>query len=158
MAAVPPERFRAKVDGPGGAGGHYITLGPRLASMFGRKARTPVRGTVNGEPFRSSIFPRGDGSFYMVLNQEVRDAARIRGGETVTVAMEVDREPRSIKPPDDLARALARNPLANEAWERFPYSHRKEYVEWIAEAKKPETRERRLKKAIEMIASGKPQR
>jgi uncharacterized protein YdeI (YjbR/CyaY-like superfamily) len=63
---------------------------------------------------------------------------------------------RQVQVPDDLRKAVDANRDAREAWERFPPSHRKRYVEWLAEAKKPETRRRRLAQAVEMIAQKRP--
>ena len=68
-------------------------------------------------------------------------------------------EPKPKKPlasPDDLRRALARNAKARQAFEAFSPSHKREYIEWINEAKQDETRVRRIAQAIEWIAEGKP--
>jgi uncharacterized protein YdeI (YjbR/CyaY-like superfamily) len=66
--------------------------------------------------------------------------------------------PPEVTLPDDLRRALGRSRDAGAAWDSFPYSHRKRYVDWIEEAKRPETRSRRITKAIEMMAAKKPRR
>ena len=63
---------------------------------------------------------------------------------------------RTIETPSFLAAALKKNKKAAAAYEKFPYSHKKEYIEWLTEAKTEETRDRRLAQAIEWMAKGKP--
>lgn len=115
---------------------------------FGSRARVPVRGTINGFPFRSSIFPMSDGRHYMVVNKPTREGAKVKGGERIKVVMERDDEPREVTPPEDLAKALKSNKAAHAAWEKLSYSSRKEYAIAVEEAKRPETRARRIEKAV----------
>ncbi len=91
----------------------------------------------------------------MVVNRHLRAAAGVRGGETVPVHMERDDEPRTIDPPADFARALRGNKEARAVWDKLSYTHRREHVEHIEEAKKPETRERRIEKSVALLAAGK---
>ena len=100
----------------------------------------------------------GEGKHYMVVNKSVRAGAKVKGGETISVVMERDDEPRLITPPEDFARALNANREAEAAWEKLSYSHQKEYAGAIEEAKKPETRTRRIEKAVAELASGKKPR
>jgi hypothetical protein len=125
-----------------------------VPTMFGSRARVPVRGTINGFPYRSSIFPYG-GIHYLIVNKETREGARAKAGDEVEVVMERDDEPRVITPPPDLAEALAANPAAQAMWEKLSYTHQKEWAEAIEEAKKPETRARRIEKAVAELATGK---
>lgn len=150
------QRFRARLDPvrPDGTGGAFITIGPDVAAALGRKARTPVRGTINGFPFRSSIFPRGDSSFSMVLNRALREAASVKVGEVLDVVMEVDQAPREVDVPEDFRRALGRSRAARAAFEGLPYSHRKKDVDWITEARPDDTRRRRIERAVEMLTAG----
>ncbi len=69
--------------------------------------------------------------------------------------MEIDNEPRIVVVPEDLQQALEANQKAKEIFEAYSYTHRKEYVEWITGAKRQETRENRIKKAVEKIAAGR---
>ncbi len=135
-----------------------MTLPFDVEKVFGTRARVPVRGTINGFPFRSSIFPTGDGHHYMVLNKEVRAGAKVKGGDTISVQMERDDEPRTITPPAELARALKANKAAHAAWEKLSYTHQKEYASAVEEAKRPETRARRVEKTITELAAGKKPR
>lgn len=123
--------------------------------VFGTRARVPVRGTINGHAFRGSIFPAGDGTHYMVVRRELREAAGVEGGQTIAVTLERDDEPRTVTPPADLARALKQNKAARAAWDELSYTHRREYAELIEGAKRPETRARRVAKTISQLAAGK---
>jgi uncharacterized protein YdeI (YjbR/CyaY-like superfamily) len=69
--------------------------------------------------------------------------------------MEPDTAPRTVEVPPDLKKALGANKAAHAAWDKYSYTHRKEFAQWVTEAKKPETRARRLEKAMEMLAAGK---
>ena len=82
--------------------------------------------------------------------------ASLSDDSVVLESIELDTEPREVDVPADLEAAL--DAEAKAAFERMSYTHRKEYAEWIEEAKRPETRERRVAKAVEMIREGKPQR
>jgi hypothetical protein len=120
--------------------------------VFGTRSRLAVKGEIKGFPFRSSIFPMGGGKFYMVVNREMREGAKVKAGETVEFVMEKDDEPRAIATPADLLKALSARKSAKNAWDKLSYTHRKEYINAIEEARKPETRARRIAKAVEMIA------
>jgi len=140
--------------GPNGSWTH-MDVPFNVEEAFGTKARVAVRGTVNGFPFRSSLFPRGQGVFYMAFNKEMQKGAKAGVGDTVSVIMEPDTAPRTVAVPADLKRALAKAPAQNQIFASLSYSHKKEYVDWIESAKKPETRLNRVNKAIEMLAAAK---
>jgi uncharacterized protein YdeI (YjbR/CyaY-like superfamily) len=98
---------------------------------------------------------RYGGVDYMGLNREVRDGAGVEAaGERVEVEVELDDEPRVVEVPDDLARALRGEKDARDAFERLSYTHRKEYVRWIEEAKRDETRRSRIERTISMLTAG----
>jgi hypothetical protein len=116
---------------------------------FGR-ARPPVSVTINGYRYRSTVSVYG-GRYYVPVRREHREAAGLRTGDVLDIVLELDAEPRVVEAPAELAAALAKNATARKAWEKLSYSHRKEHADAILEAKKPETRERRVRKAIEML-------
>src|SRR5205085_12107122 len=105
-------------------------------------------------PVRTSIFPMG-GCFLMVVNRQLREGAGVKAGETVTVVVERDTEPRVVTPPADLARAIKANKDAQALWDKLSYTHKREHVEAIEGAKRPETRQRRIERAVEMLAAGR---
>jgi uncharacterized protein YdeI (YjbR/CyaY-like superfamily) len=92
---------------------------------------------------------------YLPVSQTVRDGAKVKAGDRVNVTLQLDAEPRVVKVPPDFARALRMNPIAKTKWNKLSYTHRKEYVNAIEEAKKPETRARRIQKAIEQLMADK---
>jgi hypothetical protein len=152
---MPTKRFRVLLEKDENSEATGILVPFDVLKVFGTRARVPVRGTINGFPYRSSIFPMGEGRHYMVVNKDIRAGADVKGGDTVSIVMERDEEPRVITPPQDFGRALKDNKEAKTAWEKLSYTHQKEYAKAIEEAKKPETRARRIERTIARLASGK---
>jgi hypothetical protein len=140
-------RFRATL----GERGVVVPGDPK--TEFGG-ARAPVAGTVNGTRFRGRLMVYG-GVTYLGFRREIRDAAGgIGQGDEVEVVIERDDAPREVEVPDALARALAADRTAQGVFEGLAFTHRKEYATWIAEAKKEETRARRVERAIAMLREG----
>ena len=149
------KRFRVLLERHVTSEATGISIPFDVPKVFGTRARVPVRGTINGYAFRGTIFPVGDGTHYMVVRKELREAAGVKGGQTIAVTLERDDEPRTVTPPADLARALRRDKDARAAWDKLSYTHQREYVELIEGAKRPETRARRVEKALSQLAAGK---
>jgi len=151
------KRFTVELTarGPNGAW-TFFTLPFSVEEVFGTKSRLPVKGTINGEPFTSSAMPVGDGTHALAVSKALQAAARASAGDRVTVVLEPDLEPRTVDVPAELQAAFAEAHKAHAAFSALAYSHQKEYVSWIASAKRPATRERRVAQAIEMLSSGKP--
>lgn len=145
------ERFEATVEARG-RGGRAVVVPLDVPALFG-KVRAPVRGTVSGFPYRSTIMRYGD-TYYLGLNRDVREGAGVEAGDRVTIEMELDDAPREVEVPDELARALGENPDARASFEGLSYTHRREYARWIGEAKREETRRTRVEKAIAMLRAG----
>lgn len=124
-----------------------VTFDPR--PVLG-KLRAPVKVTLNGYTFRSTIASMGDGPC-IPLRRSHREAAGLEGGETLDVTLELDAEERSVEPPPDLVRALQASPPAWDRFQEMSYTHRREHVEAIFDAKKPETRARRIDAAVKML-------
>jgi hypothetical protein len=125
----------------------------QVAAVGEGAKRFPVRATVNGFTWRTSV-TRMRGEFLLGLNREVRESAGVDAGDTVEVAIELDSEPREVEIPEALAHALSANSDAQAAFERLAFTHRKEYARWVAEAKREETRDRRVARALEMLREG----
>jgi hypothetical protein len=126
----------------------------QVATVGEGAKRFPVVATVNGYTWRTSVARMG-GEFLVGLNREVRAGAGAEAGDTVEVALELDTKPREVEVPEALATALAGDPEARAAYEGMAFTHRKEYARWIEEAKRDETRERRVAQALEMLRAGK---
>jgi hypothetical protein len=117
-------------------------------------ARAPVAGTVNGTPFRGRLMVYG-GVTYLGFRREIRDAAGgIVQGDEVEIEIDRDDAPREVEVPEALATALAGDTEARAVFDGLAFTHRKEYATWIAEARKDETRERRVRRALEMLRGG----
>jgi hypothetical protein len=125
-----------------------VTFDPR--PIF-EKVRAPVRVTLNGYTYRSTIASMGDGPC-IPLRRSNREAAGLEGGETLNVTVELDTEKREVKPPADFLKALKGAPPVWDRWRELSYTHQREHVEAIEQAKKPETRRRRIESAVRMVA------
>ncbi len=127
-----------------------------LKEAFGR-ARPPVKVTIRGHTWRTTpgVY---DGVGYVVVNRSVKAATGVDAPDRVRVEMDVDTEPRTVRLPADLRDALRADGEAWNAFQKLSFSHRREYVEWVEEAKRPETRARRIAATVERAAEGLPQR
>ena len=144
--------FEAVLERPDATGAWTFLQVPfDVQEAFGSRARVAVKGTVNGVAIRSSLMPQGDGTHILVVNKSIRDQAGAEAGEAVSVTLERDTAARTVDTPPDLKSALADGGVAPSAFDGMSYSHQKEYVDWIESAKRPETRARRVAKAVSMI-------
>ncbi len=150
------QKFSAKLIGRGPNGAWtFLPIDFDVHSTLGIQARQAVKGTINGFPFRNSLMPEGDGTYVMMVNKELQAGAKAKAGDTVNVTLEIDDTPRSVEIPDDLQASLTKVAGAGNAFAALSYSHQKEFVDWIGEAKKVETRARRIEKSLEMLAAKK---
>jgi hypothetical protein len=124
-----------------------------LEAVFGR-ARPPVTVTIRGHTWRTTpgVY---DGEGLVVVNRAVKAATGVDAGDRVRVRMELDTEPRSVEVPDDLRTALAHAPGAQAAFDKLSFTHRREYVEWVEEAKRPATRARRIAGTVTGVSEGR---
>lgn len=146
---MPSRTFSATVVLEGSAS--YIPLPFDPKEVFGQ-VRAPVRVTLNGYTYRSTIAAMG-GPPFIPLRKSNREAARLKGGETVEVYVELDAQPRLVEPPPDFLKALKANPPAWRAWGDLSYTHQREHVEAIEEAVQTDTRARRIEKAVATLAA-----
>jgi hypothetical protein len=137
-------------------GGHAIGVEEALAASLGAKHLSRVAGTLNGRPFRSNLMKMGGGMFLGVHKANV-DALGLRFGDTVAVVLTLDTEPRGNDvPPAILLEALRQDPVAAVAWDKLAPSRRREVVGSIRDAKKEETRARRVTRTIDELAGRDP--
>jgi hypothetical protein len=139
---------------PRGPAAAVILDDEQVAAVGEGAKRFPVVATVNGYSWRTSVVRMG-GEFLLGLNREVRAGAGVEAGDEVSVTVELDTAPREVEVPEALATALAGDEGARTAFEKLAYTHRKEYARWIAEAKREETRDRRVAQALEMLREGR---
>ena len=145
-------RFHTQLQRRGPAAAVVLDEAQVAAVGEGAK-RFPVVATVNGYTWRTSVARMG-GEFLVGLSREVRAGAGVEAGDEAEVTIELDRAPREVEVPEDLAAALAADPAAAASFERMAFTHRKEYARWITEAKRAGTRARRVAQAVEMIRAG----
>ena len=146
------QRFKAVLE-PVPHGGHYVVVPGRAAEKEGLRHSARVRGEVNGVPFRSSLM-KYSGIFHLGIHKATLEKANAKPGQRVEVTLELDDAPlpTDVVPPD-LEKALARNKKARDAFAVLRPSHRREYVKHILEAKKEETRARRVQKTLEALTA-----
>jgi hypothetical protein len=145
-------KFTGTLTEANDAGGRFVECPFDARAEFG-EGRAPVLGTVNGTAFRSRLMVYG-GKSYLGFTKAVRAAAGIEVGELLDIELELDTRPREVEVPVELAMALADDVPARAVFEALAFTHRKEYAQWVAEAKRPETRTRRVAKALEMLLAG----
>jgi Bacteriocin-protection, YdeI or OmpD-Associated/Domain of unknown function (DUF1905) len=146
-------RFTTQLQ-PRGPAAAVVLDDAQVAEVGEGAKRFPVVATVNGYTWRTSV-ARMKGEFLVGLSREVRQNAGADAGDEVEVVLELDEGPREVEVPGALAAALAADPEASASFERMAFTHRKEYARWVTEAKKEETRQRRVQQAVEMIRSGR---
>ena len=142
--------FQAVIE-EGRGGGAFVVIPFDVREAYGTGGLVKVKASFDGEPYRGSIAPMGGGRHVLGIAKAIRAAIGKDVGDEVKVVVEADTEPRTVEVPPDLAAALQKAPAAKRAFEELSYTHRKEYVRSIEEAKKPETRERRVQKTLEML-------
>src|SRR6185436_10735759 len=144
------KRFRAKLE-PVPHGGHYVVVPPKVAEAAGLKYGARVRGTVNGARYRSSLM-KYSGIFHMGVHKATLAKAGVEPGARVDVTIELDDEPLPTDTvPKDLKKAIDANDAAAAAWRVLRPSLRREHVKSVIDAKKPETRARRVHKVVESL-------
>ena len=144
--------FRTQLQ-PRGPAAAVVLDDAQVAAVGEGPKRFPVVATVNGYTWRTSVARMG-GEFLLGLNREVRQGAGVQAGDEVDVTIELDSAPRDVEVPEALAAALAADPQAKAAFDGMAFTHRKEYARWVSEAKREQTRQRRVQQALEMLRSG----
>jgi hypothetical protein len=143
--------FRATVV-LGGKTATGIEVPAEIVERLGSGGRPPVVVTLAGHSYRTTVAPRG-GASWIPLAAEHREAAGLVAGQEVDVDVVLDTAPRTVDLPDDLAAAM--DDAARAAYDRLAPSHQKEWVRWVEEAKKPETRTARIGKTVEGLRAGR---
>ncbi|HEY6117408.1 MAG TPA: YdeI/OmpD-associated family protein [Candidatus Dormibacteraeota bacterium] len=136
---------------PRGGGGTLVPVPKHVAAEMGLKGMPKVQAVIAGQPYRGSLMPMGDGTYCLGVLKSIQDAAGVEQGDTVTVQLELDTAPRIVEMPADLAKAIGRDKQALTAWEKLSFTSKKEMARGLEEAKKPETRQRRLQAALETL-------
>lgn len=134
-----------------GGGGTLVPVPARVAAELGLKGMPKVKAMIAGIPYRGSLMPMGDGTYCLGVLKSIQAQARVGQGDSIAVELELDSEQRTVTVPQDLQKALARDRKAAAAWDALSYTNRKEIARSLEEARKPETRERRLAAALDRL-------
>jgi hypothetical protein len=148
--------FRAVIE-DAGDGGAFVTVPFDVEETFGKK-RVKVRATIDGEPYRGSLVRMGGPCHLLPVLKEIREKTGKSFGDEVEIVVKEDTEPREVAVPPDLRAALASDPEAEVAFTRLSYTHQKEYVLWVEGAKREQTRQDRIGRALELLKQGKKTR
>ena len=146
-------RFRAKIE-LAGKTATGIAIPAEVVEALGAGKKPPVRVTISGHTYRSTVASRGK-RYLVPLSAENRERAGVAAGDQEDVDLELDTEPRTVSVPPDLADALASAPEARQFFDDLSFSQQQWYVIPIEQAKTPETRARRVTKAIDMLREGR---
>lgn len=146
-------RFRARLE-LGGKTATGVAVPPEVVEALGTSKRPPVRATINGYTYRSSVASMG-GRFLLGVSADVRDKAGVQAGDEVDIDIELDTEPRQVNVPADFAAALEESPVAKQFFDGLSYSNRLRLVLAIDGAKAADTRQRRIDKTVTALAAGR---
>jgi hypothetical protein len=138
----------------GGKTATGIPVPEEVVTSLGSSKRPPVRVTINGHTYRSTLASRG-GQFMISRSAENRASAGVAAGDEVEVDIELDTEPREVAVSPDLAEALKQEMDAKRYFEGLSYSQKQRHVLPIEQAKTAETRQRGIDKALSMLREGR---
>jgi hypothetical protein len=136
--------------GPTGLWPHLF-LSPEASAWLGRRGMVDLIVNVNGVMFRRTARPDGAGGHFVVFNAEMRERSGVEPGDRLRVGLAADHAPNVVNTPRELEQALESDPAARSAYGSMPPSHRHAYVQFVQEAKRPETKVRRIQQALRMM-------
>jgi hypothetical protein len=146
-------QFQAEIESAGG-GGAYVNIPFDVEEAFGKK-RVQIKATIDGEKYRGTLVHMGTPQHIMPVLKEIRERIGKSFGDEVAIELEEDLEPRQVEIPPDFKQALEADPITITNFNRLSYTHQKEYVRWISEAKRDQTRQIRVQQAVDMLKKGK---
>lgn len=150
--AMKKYKFKARIEA-GQGGGAYVLFPYDTQKEFATNGKVPVKATFEGVPYVGSLVKYGHPHHMLGMPKAIREQIEKGPGDTVEMVVWKDEEIRTVQVPPEFQRLIKKEgllPIFNE----LSYTHRKEYCRWITEAKKEETRLRRLERAIEMLKKG----
>lgn len=147
------QTFTAVIQNAGG-GGAFVEVPFDVEKEFGSK-RPKIRALIEGVPYRGILTRMSTECHILGIRKEIREQIGKTIGDEVRITVEPDTEPRLVEVPVNLEKAFRKEKEARIFFEKLSYTHQKEYVTWINEAKKEETRQNRIAKTIEMLKQGK---
>jgi hypothetical protein len=150
--AMKKYKFKAKIEA-GDGGGAYVLFPHHTEKEFATKGKVPVKATFDGVSYTGSLIKYGHPLHVLGVPKAIREQTGKAPGDTVEVIVWKDEEVRTLEVPTQFENLMKKEGLL-PVFEKLSYTHRKEYCRWITDAKKEETRLKRLGKAIEMLKKG----
>ncbi len=151
-----PLTFEVVLERPEDSGSAtFIRVPFDVPAVFGQ-ARPPVRVTIGAHTYPSTVAVYG-GEYFLPVNRAHREAAGVDAGDTVSVTLAYDEGPRVVELAPDVAEAFEAAGVLPQ-WSQLAYSHQREYATWIEDAKRPDTRARRILQATERVGEARPRR
>ncbi len=148
--------FSATIENAGG-GGAFVRIPFDVEQAFGKK-RVKIKAYIGTEEYRGTLVRMGEPCHILLILKSIREKLGKEFGEQIAISLEEDSEPREVIVPTDLREALAAAGPAQQLFDKLSYTHKKEYVVWINEAKRAETRTARIQKAVALLNEGKRSR
>jgi hypothetical protein len=145
-------KFKARIEDVGG-GGACVYFPYDVETEFGTKGRVPVKATFDGVPYAGSMVKYGAPQHLLGILKNIREQIGKGPGDTVEVTVQKDEAERAVDVPPEFEKLLKKEKVW-AAFEKLSYTHKKEYVRWITEARREETRLNRLAKSVEMLRGG----
>jgi Domain of unknown function (DUF1905)/Bacteriocin-protection, YdeI or OmpD-Associated len=145
-------KFKARLEA-GDGGGAYVLFPYDTEKEFATKGKVPVRATFNGVPYNGSLIKYGNPLHMLGVLKAIREQIGKSPGDTIEVVVWRDEEVRTVEVPAQFEKLIKKEGLL-PVFEKLSSTHRKEYCRWITDARKEETRLKRLGKAIEMLKKG----
>ena len=143
------QTFKAVIQDAGG-GGAFVEVPFDVEKVFGAK-KPKIKADIEGVPYRGILTRMGTELHILIILKSIREQIGKTFGDEVKVTVELDTEPRVLEIPKDFLKELKKDKDAKAFFDKLSYTHQREYVLWIEEAKKEETRARRILKSIEML-------
>ncbi|MBE4950376.1 YdeI/OmpD-associated family protein [Chryseobacterium culicis] len=148
--------FKAVIQQNGEMNAAFVEFPFSTEELFNKKGQVKIKALFDDKvEYRGSLAKMKSDCHILCLTQEIRKQLGKTFGDEVSVSLTEDKEERVVEIADDIASVFKENPEARALFDKMSYTHRKEYIRWIEEAKKPETRENRKIKMIQMILDGK---
>ncbi len=145
--------FTATIQNAGG-GGAFVEIPFDVEKAFGSK-KPKVKAMIEGVPYRGVLVRMGTEHHILIILKAIREQIGKTFGDKINITVEADSEPRLVEVPAELKQAFKAEKEAKSFFEKLAYTHQREYVTWINEAKRDETRQARILKTIEMLKKGK---
>ena len=140
---------------PKGASWSFLVLPANASARLPTRGMTTIEGSLEGHPFKATLEPDGRGSHWLKVGKAMREAAGAAIGDTIRLVVTPATEELEPRVPSDLRKALAASPAAKALWSDISLVARRDWIQWITSARKPETRQRRVSNTCSMLTSGK---